>query len=297
MTTRQPKGIPVGGQFAESRKPDGGDLATSVDTLPPPVASSTKGIWDIEHASKPKPIDRGNGIISTSFNLSGEPSANTDISARIAAYEKPNDLDEKIADAIASNEPVTVLSVGDGAFGGSFPRIVQGKLFRGRSGDVAFLPTGKRTQGFKLKTPLDIISDKKPASITELNRRWYEGTGIPPTEPLTLEMLRGASEENPIALIYTHPGFDGEPTPGCVWYIDYYEEDEDQEPGTGIAGGYMWAPDDHGLTSEHGSTYAKEILTKGAVVPLKPGVNFKTMTELPEDRAGAYKQLFGGADD
>ena len=31
MTNRQPKGTPIGGQFAEGRKPDGGDLLVSVD--------------------------------------------------------------------------------------------------------------------------------------------------------------------------------------------------------------------------------------------------------------------------
>jgi hypothetical protein len=32
---RSPQGTPTGGQFAEDRKPDGGDLATDVKPLPP----------------------------------------------------------------------------------------------------------------------------------------------------------------------------------------------------------------------------------------------------------------------
>ncbi len=293
MVNRQPRGTPIGGQFAEGRKPSGGDLTSPIADFPAAEPTSQRGVWSIEHASKPKPVDRGNGMTSTMISVAGEPSAQTDIAARVAAYPVPENLDETIAAAIASNETVTVLKVGEGYFGGSFPQIIQGKLFNGSRG-VGFLPTGKRTQGFVLKNPLDIIPGNKPAAVAELNRRWYESTGLPATEPLTLDALRGASEENPIAVIYTHPGFDGDgPTPGCVWYIDYYEEDEDQEPGTGIAGGYLWCPDDSGLFSEHGSTYAKDILKGGALVPKKPNVNFKGMMDLPGDRREAYEQLFG----
>jgi hypothetical protein len=267
---------------------------SSLSDIPAPVATSQRGVWDIEHASKPKPVDRGNGVISTRISVTGEPSAQTDIAARVAAYPSPDNLDEQIDAAIESGEPVTVLKVGNGMSGGSFPQIVQGRLFRGWWGGIGFLPTGKRTQGFRLKNPLDIVANGKPAAVAELNRRWYDSTGIPPTEPLTLDALRGASEENPIVVLYTHPGFDGSgPHPGCVWYIDYYEEDEGQEPGTGIAGGYLYCPPESGLFSEHGSTYAKDILSVGALVSTKPKVNFEGMTDLPDDRSEAYRQIFG----
>lgn len=293
MTNRQPKGIPVGGQFAEGRNPTGGDLSVATVKLPAPVLSQ-RGMWSIEHASKPKPVDRGNGMTSTMISLSGEPSANTDNEARLAAYPKPADLDDKIAAAIANGEPVTILKVGDGMFGGKFPTIMQGKLFTGSRGGVGFLPTGKRTQGIVLKGAIDIIPNNKPASVTELNRRWYEDVGIPPTEPLTIEALKGASEEDPIAVVWTHPGFDSDGrTPGCVWYINYYEEEDGQEPGTGIAGGYLYCPPGGGLTSEHGSTYAKDILRDGALVSTKPKVNFKGMTDLPDEPAEAYREIFG----
>lgn len=291
MTKRQPKGTPVGGQFAPDRKPGGGDLASPLSELPAPNPTSQRGVWDIEHASKPKPVDRGNGVISTTFSVAGEPSAQTDVAARVVAYPKPENLDETITAAIESGEPVTVLKVGEGMFGGRFPQIIQGKLFQGSRG-LGFLPTGKRTQGFTLKGPLDVIPGNKPAAVAELNRRWYDSTGIPPTEPLTIDALRSASEENPIAVLYTHPGFGDGPTPGCVWYIDYYEA-EDDDPDNGIAGGYLYCPPESGLFSEHGSTYAKDILKSGALVSTKPKVNFEGMTKLPDDdRSEAYRQIF-----
>ena len=39
MTTRQPKGTPVGGQFAQERKPDGDDLTTPT----PPMTTDRHG--------------------------------------------------------------------------------------------------------------------------------------------------------------------------------------------------------------------------------------------------------------
>ena len=290
---RQPKGLETGGQFAPDVHAESTiRLADEIGALPEPVLSQ-RGRWDIEHASKPKPVDRGNGVMSTTILLSGEPSANTDIAARVAAYPKPGDLDDRIQAAITTGQPITILTVSEGMFGGGHPQVMQGKLFDGRSGRIGFLPTGKRTQGIVLKNPLDIIDNVKPAAVTELNRRWYEETHLPPTEPLALDALRNASEENPIAVLYTHPGFDGSgPTPGCVWYIDYYEEEEGAEPGTGIAGGYLWCPDDSGLYSEHGSTYAKAIMKGGALVSTKPKVGFAGMTELPGDRLGAYQRIF-----
>jgi hypothetical protein len=291
---REPKGKSTGGQFAPDVNPESDlQLDDRIEGLPEAVLSE-RGRWSIEHASKPKPLDRGNGVMSTTMNLAGEPSANTDIAARHAAYPKPDDLDDRLQAAVASGEPVTILKVSEGYFGGGIPSIMQGKLFNGRSGQIGFLPTGKRTQGIVLKGALDMVDNAKPAAVAELNRRWYEETHLPPTVPLALDALKSATEENPIAVLYTHPGFEPDQrTPGCVWYIDYYEEDEDGEPGSGIAGGYLWCPEDSGLYSEHGSTYGKDILKDGALVSTKPKINFAGMMELPSDRLGAYSQLFG----
>ena len=287
---RQPKGTTIGGQFAASKNPESHiDLAPSRDVpIPAPAPSGERGKWYIEHASKPQPVRTGwgSGIV---LSLTGEPSANTDIAARIAAYPSPDDLEERMDSLTADAASVTILRKATGTWGATIPVIQQGRLFRGASGDVGLLPTGKRTNGIRLRREdvLDIVPDTKPASVDELNRRWYDSTGLPPTEPLTVEALRGASEENPIAVVWTHPGFGEGPTQGCVWYIDDYQEEDD------IANGFCWVPDTSGLYSEHGSVYGKDILKAGALVSGGPKVKFSDLFSAPKEPREAYQYLFG----
>jgi hypothetical protein len=253
---------------------------------PTPVLSE-RGIWNIEHASKPQPVDRGNGIISTTYSLQGEPSANVDVEARIAAYPVPENLEERIQDALASGTPVTILKAGSGGLGAHSAQIVQGRLFTARGGALALLPTGKRSQGFLVRGALDMIDDAKPAAVTELNRRWYESTHLPVTVPLTRDVLLTATEENPVVFLYTHPGFGDGREPGCVWFIDDFQGEDD------IANGFLWCPEGSALTSEHGSTYLSDALRGGALVPVTPSIDFAGMFELPSERLAAYARLFG----
>lgn len=294
---RQPAGTSRGGQFAPSKNPESGvDLgavstATRTFDVPDPSPSGERGKWYIEHASKPKPKSDG-AVTVTVMSLGGEPSANTDVRARVAAYPTPEDIDDRLGRLADEGERVTILRAGTGMFGASTPIIQQGRVFRAQGGVLGFLPVGKRTKGLRLSGVLDVVENTKPSAVDDLNRRWYESTGLPATEPLTTEALRGASRENPIAVVWTHPGFDGGEgrTEGCVWYIDDYQEEDD------IANGYCWCPSDSGLSSEHGSVYGKDILRTGALVNGGPRVNFSEMMSAPEGRRDAYSYMFGGGE-
>ena len=86
MTKRQPKGTPVGGQFAPDRKPGGGDL--TVDTC-------SKCGGEIRALPLYDPTNRANpfppGVVRVCTNCGDRPTVNNleDVAAAAAALDRP----------------------------------------------------------------------------------------------------------------------------------------------------------------------------------------------------------------
>jgi len=203
----------------------------------------------------------------------------TDTLARAAAYPVPSGL----AARLIPGTKVTVLLQLETQLGAPRTEILQGTLFQGARG-LCLLPTGKRNNGVRLPRVLDLIEGTAPAAVEELAARWYISTELPPTTELKREALEGVSETSPLAVLWTHPGFGGGPVPGCVWYIDYIEDE--------IGGGYCWCPESE-LVSEHGSFYLTDLLGSAALVLAPPAVDFGQCLALPTDTREAYRVLFG----
>jgi len=207
----------------------------------------------------------------------------TDHLARKVVYSIPTDLEARLKEAALHGTKVTVLRSGETFLGAPVADIRQGTLFFGARG-LGLLPTGKRSNGILLGTALDLIESAKPGDVTELATRWIEGTGLPLTELVTREKLALASANNPLAVLWTHPGFDGERVPGCVWVIDEVRDD--------IANGYLWVPESS-LVSEHGSIEVKHLIDTGALVSSAPRIGFGDCFNLPTSTREAYRDLFG----
>ena len=264
----------------------GTTTATPVATGPQPKKMS-RGVWSLglESHDDRKGSDDGRFITHT-ITMGTANGEGADTLARKAAYPTPVDLEQRLALAADTGAKVTVLIVGETMFGAAGAQIRRGTLFNGSRGGVAILPTGSRTKGIVLKGAVDLIESAKPGDVTELARRWYFGTGLPLTGKLTEEDLKKATSKNLVAVLWTHPGFEGggTPTPGCVWLIDGV--------ANGIANGYLWCPPSE-LESEHGSTYVKDIVRTGALSLTAPVVTEEGCYDLPADRKGAYQAIFG----
>ena len=204
----------------------------------------------------------------------------TDTLARAAAYPVPSDL----AARLIPGTKVTVLRKGETQLGAPTAGILQGSIFLGWRGGLGLMPTGKRRDGVALTGVLDLIEGTAPAAVEELAARWYVSTELPPTTELKREALDGVSETSPLAVLWTHPGFGGGPVPGCVWFIDYVEDE--------IGGGYCWCPESE-LVSEHGSFDLTDLLGSAALVLAPPAVDFGQCLTLPADTREAYRVLFG----
>jgi hypothetical protein len=208
-----------------------------------------------------------------------------DIEARLAFYDGPENIDELVADAVANKSPITVLKHSTNYLGTQGAFIRQGTAFAGSRGP-AYLPIGHRSRGYVLEGVIDLITEKGQGPVNALAGRWYKGTRVPLTTELTLEDLKNATEANPVAAIYSHPGFDAgtDTVPGCVWIIT--------EANDEIADGYLWTPPSH-LCSEHGSTYVKDIVGIAALSLVAPRITFADCFSLPEDPKEAYQAIFG----
>ena len=204
--------------------------------------------------------------------------------ARHIAYPSVDDGWARVDAAAGSWEPVSVLKYGHNMFGFPFARILQGRVFR-VADQFGILPSGNRRQGLKLSECdiLDVVPGADAQAREIIASRWFYDRALPPTVELTRDALATVSEDHPVAVIYTHPGFGGGRVPGCVWFIDYVEDE--------IAGGALWCPPSE-LVSEHGSIYVSELLEGGALSTVAPTLSFGDFLHLPEDPASAYRVIF-----
>ncbi len=249
-------------------------------TIPEPV-SVERGLWSVEaHAIMAEPVG---DLIRRVIPAGTRNSVAADLLARLSVYPRPADLDERLERAADNGTRVTALYHGETYFGAPYVSIRQGRLFHGQRG-VGILPPGGRTKGFVLNNVVDLIEDPAKNPVAALGRRWYDQTILAPTTPVTLEALNGASEDHPIAVVWTHPGFGSGAVPGCVWYVDGVEDE--------IANGFLYCPPSE-LISEHGSIEVGRLVNEGALVLAEPRVRFAQLFDLPSEPLAAYRAIFG----
>lgn len=100
------------------------------------------------------------------------------------------------------------------------------------------------------------------------------------------------------AYVVDHPGFEGYPdaaTSGCLFMATSIQRG-DGPSGDHIVNGQFWAPDSSQLESERSSMYTGDLARLGAKVrDYRPGALTyrQSWQDMPADRAGAYRRLFG----
>lgn len=256
------------------------DTATHTVPGPEPTAAKERGLWMLEPHRIVHP--EINGMTRTEIPIGARNSVGADLSARLAVYPVPEDLNERLA-ALVGQPKSTVLYHGENYFGSPYVNIRQGRLFTTDNG-FAILPLGRRTNGYRVTGALDVIDATAKDPVKDLWRRWYSETGLPPTLPVTREALMGASQRHPVAVLWTHPGFGGGAVPGCVWYVTQVANE--------IANGYLYCPPSE-LESEHGSIEIGHLLREGALVCSEPQASFEQVFDLPSEARDAYRVLFG----
>lgn len=172
MIKRQPKGTPVGGQFAQDRKPDGADLSTPVDESDVTTWKFNKDYKDISQVDDIYPaylrrraeLDE-EGLFNHNDRFKGQLGLSDDSDEDTAIYlcqgrfslEKH---DKKVAELIESgaeyvkitDTPVRyskVVHVGFYMDGTGYQEFNDCKLFL-KNGSVFVLPKGNQTNGHYL---------------------------------------------------------------------------------------------------------------------------------------------------
>jgi hypothetical protein len=252
--------------------------ATTNDVLTP----VERAVWSVT-TYDPRPVTEG-GFIRRTIEVGRSGPQAGEMLARLEAYQgpTPDEITECINRALTTQAKVTVLRRGENYLGAPFFQVRQGRLFQGSKG-VALLPTGKRTHGIVLGDVVDIVEGASQVELDLLASRLTEGTGLPSTSRLCAEDLEDVSSANPLAVLWTHPGFGSGAVPGCVWIIDSVEDD--------IVNGYLWCPPSE-LCSEHGSVEVKDLMVSGARIDAGLKISIDQAHNLPEDPAEAYTALF-----
>lgn len=195
-----------------------------------------------------------NGLTVTEYLATGDEDRNVLVDTVAALFRDlpPN---------LVYDEPVTILQYGRTMFGAPLIDVAEGRLFR-RDGYVAFLPKGKRTKGYRLKSE----------NILALTRGFGHGdrlkehvdsyvNALPFAGPLTQEHLNALPNRGgtcTLAAVGTSQFFDG-PLPG-IWLLHSYLAEAD------IAEGVFVVPDGYGAVTEHGSIYGRDLLRRFAKV-------------------------------
>lgn len=230
-----------------------------------------------------------------SFHIGNDPLWGSFLQAASATYKQvhgPADYD--VNDMTAK---VTVLRAGEDFMGGAYVTVIEGRLFpSSRPGKVGFLPKGKRSQGYAID-PSEILAVRQGWGKTDvLSDSWFDIVNLlPAPTSLSADLLAVVpefdemSESNNaavLAVITTHPGFDGGPVAGCVWFLFDKQTDPD-DPSNTIYNGFMWAPPSE-LFSEHGATYASN-LRGAAFIP--PALTLSDCYNLPDNLSDVFSIL------
>jgi hypothetical protein len=203
-----------------------------------------------------------NGFTVERYSLSGEPHANAIVNAVTETYERPGTIDwESLV-----GKPITFLRETQGMVGAVSIYAEEAKIFKGQSGNLAFLPKGKRSKGFRLD-PDKILDVVEGYGGTSLLRTRVEAAQaqLPTLRPLTKERLLELprSSQTCSMAVMGNWGIDAK-TYTAIWFLSEYDPDDD------IVDGVLCV---HPLTgtSEHGSVYGRDLLRVGGeIVDFEP---------------------------
>lgn len=305
--TRQPAGIPTGGQFAAGAQ---GRSSVSLDDSaackrigtrvydPEPSAPITaqptdrRGVWSIDHATFVSPADQRQRNLTTAAVIGdmderpGDPGSALHLARQLAEQGKP----------------MTVLTTDP--YGNV--RAIEGRGSISTDGrKTPFIQLkGGQTSGYALdgEYAIPVLSVRsgyggQDSLAVEYERR--KGM-VPQIEPAHFDGIPDYNwrEEPPsaIAAAFLVPGpsnhtDDGKPVPGCMFFAtDIQAED-------GIVNGYHWFPKGSGLIPEHGSMYVRDIEHHGGRIKgYEPGaLSFGDLLnkKLPRSRVEAYRAVQG----
>ena len=209
----------------------------------------------------------------TAFVLEGRGPVTTDLSARIAAFQR------KPLTAPGGTR-VAVLVAGETALGTAGLFVYDGSV-ETWGGERVLRLLRNHTQAYRVEA-LDVL-DWLPASKSapaELVARFEAATaGLPATRSLTQADLEGATPDHPAAVLWTHGA-----VPGCIWLVDGFD-------GAGNVSGWLWVPGASDLEAEHRSIWFRELLQAGAFITATPNP-VAAPWSLPETFAGVWARLF-----
>lgn len=224
-------------------------------------------------------VERSEGGF-THITLSGEPQAAAIVGAVQANYHRWTQREKPTLDDLLrlTGEKVTLIYGGENMVGAGSINAWEGTLFKGSSGNLAILPKGKRSKGYKVEADrvLDVLPGYNVAEATEIVatvRGLY-----PELEPLTQEQLEALPGEDEtdmcsLAVFGSHPLFGSH---DALWLIgEYWPSDDICDRSV------LLIRPEHGC-SEHGSIYGRDLLRNlaiGVVASFKP-ISFGEAVEL-----------------
>ncbi len=205
--------------------------------------------------------ESGSGFTVMRISIGGEPHGRAIVDAVNAAYPRIEDPTAAL-DAIGEGGKFTVIRGGENQFGASGISADEGKLFRSRqSDDWAYLPKGKRTQGYRIE-PAKVLDVLPGWDIPGAGRRVADVRAtFPQVRELTAERLRELhSNCNTCSIAVFGTLRFGQGVPGAIWLLHEGMASED------IVEGYLFVPPNAEACSEHGSAYGRDLINMGGEV-------------------------------
>lgn len=220
----------------------------------------------------------------TVIKLSGEPYANALVQAvatnynRITGRERPTE--EDLRDLIGHK--VTLIRGGENMLGSSLLNAIEGRLFEGRHGDLAILPKGSRTKGYRVEPAkvVDVLGGYATAKAQELvaDVRDYYPAELQNLTQERLEQLPGedsGTETLSLALLGEWALPDSRAV-DAIWLLgEYWPEDDICDHSV------LLIRPEHG-TSEHGSVYGRQLVQSRCLAEIVgfPGISFSDAISL-----------------
>jgi hypothetical protein len=275
--SRQPSGVPAGGQFAGTVKPE---TTTALAPVHPAPRKSSNGVFDVVDTVSER-LASDEHITRTMIHMGGKPDAKAQanlVGLRMERAEQPDALRTKLDFLADSQSKATVLLQSAGN-GGVTAR--EGTLVVAQDGSTALLNKGPRTGkgvyliGHGAKAKILGLAQGYGAAPALADQFHSYADALPHLEPATFDGIPdvGENEEPPseIAAVYVfdHPGFESsQDGRGSVFFVtDFMPGDGGNSPdGEGIVNGYGVYSGSSGLCSEHGSMYASQLKRWGGRV-------------------------------
>lgn len=300
----QSAGRPDGGRFATQARAETG--TTMLAAAPrPPVELDAKGFATVFDTSPPEKSEHttpdGFVIHTTKIKLRGDPWLKSRGQTLFAmSGDRQEDLRTELADLAGSKVQVAyVTRRGD-------VMVREGTAFGFAGGRVGVLRKRSKTEGV-------VLSDDA-VRILSVHAGWGKGEKavsaaydaleqVPATAEATFDQIPTEDDydtdgepPNEVAAAYllTHPGFGEGEGAGCVFFATDRQIGDGDHKGD-IINGYLFAPSQSGLFSEHGSMYSQDLKDwGGSVETYEPGsLTFAEAMALSnrDDQAEIYRAL------